>query len=149
MEANVEALSENLDGILLRAKLMATITPAGDCAIVISFGETFSETIHLQVRALVNALRHHTKLPLRDIQPAYTSVLVRYDPLKVSMAALTRSLRPLMKKAQSTQSITLEPRHVEIPVCYDTPLAPDLEAVAASARLSTEEVIRLHTSAEY
>ncbi|MGV3465566.1 MAG: 5-oxoprolinase subunit PxpB, partial [Heyndrickxia sp.] len=42
-----------------------------------------------------------------------------------------------------------ESRVVEIPVCYGGDFGPDLETVASMNGLSTEEVIQIHSSAEY
>jgi inhibitor of KinA len=38
---------------------------------------------------------------------------------------------------------------VEIPVCYESEFAPDLDDVARHAQISTEEVVDLHSAAEY
>lgn len=40
-------------------------------------------------------------------------------------------------------------RTVEIPVCYGGAFGPDLEDVAAHNRLTADEVVRIHSSAEY
>ena len=40
-------------------------------------------------------------------------------------------------------------RLVEIPVCYASEFAPDLDDVARYAELSTKEVVDLHSSADY
>jgi inhibitor of KinA len=42
-----------------------------------------------------------------------------------------------------------EPRLVEIPVCYGGSLGPDLTDLAEQHNLSTDEVVRLHSSAVY
>jgi len=41
------------------------------------------------------------------------------------------------------------PRVVEIPVCYGGDLGPDLDDVARMHELSPDEVVRLHSAAEY
>jgi inhibitor of KinA len=38
---------------------------------------------------------------------------------------------------------------VQVPVCYDPEFAPDMEEVAATKKLSVEEVQKLHAAAEY
>jgi inhibitor of KinA len=40
-------------------------------------------------------------------------------------------------------------RTIEIPVCYDPEFGPDLEFVAEHNKLSVEQVVRLHSTAEY
>jgi inhibitor of KinA len=43
----------------------------------------------------------------------------------------------------------LPSRRVEVPVCYDEDLAPDLRDVARHVGLSADEVVRLHAGATY
>jgi KipI family sensor histidine kinase inhibitor len=128
---------------------MGTITPASDCALLVSFGEKYSEDVHRYVRALVQTLQHQPELALREIQPSCTSVLVRYDSLKISGPQLTKSLQSLLKKLDDSKQTSLRTRHIEIPVCYGPPFAPDIEDVARATGLTIDEVIQLHTSAEY
>lgn len=49
----------------------------------------------------------------------------------------------------STPLIPATPRTWQIPVRYGGSAGPDLEAVANTLRLSTDEVVRLHTSTAY
>lgn len=74
------------------------------------------------------------------------NVAVRFDPLTVRLEALQESLAQAW--ADSTPYRGLG-RLLEVPVDYDKTADSDLEAVAAKAELSMDEVIALHTSAEY
>jgi inhibitor of KinA len=58
-----------------------------------------------------------------------------------------RFLEPLIAEADSAP--VPESRLVEIPVCYGGEFGPDLEDVARHSELRPDEVIRLHSSAEY
>jgi len=128
-----------------------SIAPASDRALLISFGETFSEECHLKVRALVHALKERKDLSLREIQPAYTSVLLTVDLLRTDLHALTAALKPILAKLEQQKDtpIALPLHRVEVPVCYEAPLAPDLADVAKHTGLSTAEVIHLHSATEY
>jgi len=127
------------------------IIPASDRALLFSFGETPSEAQRLQIQTLVHLLQKRKDLFLREIQPAYASVLVTFDPLHTNLKTLATQLQPIFSKAvkQSANLRPLSSRHIEIPVCYQPPFAPDLDYVANHAGLTIDEVIGLHSSAPY
>jgi inhibitor of KinA len=80
---------------------------------------------------------------VRDVVPAYFSVAVFTDPKQISLREAEAELNHLpIITAESTQS-----RRFDIPVCYE--LGPDLKIVAKRLRLTTEDVIDLHTGYDY
>ena len=56
------------------------------------------------------------------------------------------ALLPVPKRRGGRRSA---PRTVEIPVCYDPEFAPDLDEVARHAQIPTEQVVELHSAADY
>jgi inhibitor of KinA len=80
---------------------------------------------------------------LHDVVPAYASVGVFFDADVIRTADVMGWLDAL---PVTDSGLSAGTRHV-LSVCYD--LGPDLAAVAAHLRLSPEEVINLHTAAEY
>ena len=127
------------------------LTPASDRALLVSFGETLSEESRLRVRSLVRALKGREDLFLRETQPAYSSVLLTFDPLKTDLDTLAEAIRPILSKIEKSKDVQkgLKPRHVEIPVCYESPLAPDLADVAKAVGLTMQAVIDLHSATEF
>ena len=120
--------------------------PASDCSLLLRFGETVSRQY---LRAVVHFFQQLQSLHdprIRNIHPAYTTVLVDFDPLRMTHEELVTIAHELI-----TQEIEGEQasRIVEIPVCYGGEFGVDLHFVAEHAGLSTEEVIRLHSSASY
>jgi inhibitor of KinA len=84
---------------------------------------------------------------VRNLHPAYASVLVSFDPLVAAPSTVVDRLLTCWRRAQD---IELPPeRTVEIPVCYAPELGIDLEAVASHHGLSPDEIVRLHTSGSY
>lgn len=77
------------------------------------------------------------------VQPTLTSLLVRFDPLTTTPAAVEALLRPLLPAAP--QHDTGPARVVELHVNYGGVHGPDLEDVAQQLGLSPAEVVRLHT----
>ncbi len=84
---------------------------------------------------------------VRNLHPAYASLLIVFDPLLQNHAAIERRITD---DIQQLDSITLpEPRMVEIPVRYGGVDGPDLDELARLHDMSPQSVIDLHTSAEY
>jgi KipI family sensor histidine kinase inhibitor len=118
-----------------------------DSHLRVRLGDGISSTCLERVRASYEALRG-AKLPgLRDVTPAYASLLLRFDPLTLDPDATMARVRESLVPVASTP---LAPaRTVEIPVCYDPACAPDLADVAARCSLLPSEMVALHSSAAY
>jgi KipI family sensor histidine kinase inhibitor len=122
------------------------IRPASDCSLLVSFGDTISMDAHCQVRRLVSTLRA-APAGILNLHPAYTSVLIDFDPRRRShedMEALLRERMLLPREAADTES-----RTVEIPVSYGGAWGPDLEEVARHAGVTPARVVELHAAARY
>lgn len=122
-----------------------TIRPASDRSLLLSFGDEISFDAHLAVARLTRCL-----LGVRGIlnlHPAYTSVLVDFDPRMRSHAQVEALVRASL--ASHADEAPPEPRRVEIPVRYGGECGPDLSAVARHTGLTEERVVELHAAAEY
>ena len=120
--------------------------PNGDRMVLVELPEEISAAVHGQVLALVRELE---RAPVRGVVewiPSYRSLGVVYDPHQISYSDLVTHL-----KAIETSSPTepLVSSCIEIPVCYGGQMGPDLNFVAHHNQLSIEEVIQIHTGAEY
>lgn len=127
---------------------LAPVQWVSDSSIRIELGSEISAETRARVYAAYHALRRLTLAGLLDITPAYTSILLTFDPLRLespgdALAAVGDSL------AGASEVSPPPPRTVEIPVCYDARFAPDLESVARLHGLAAAEVIALHAGAEY
>ena len=79
--------------------------------------------------------------------PAYCSLLVKFDALKLDHARLEAILRGYLDRLAQVE---LPPaRQLEIPVCYGGQFGEDLDEVAALHGMSPAQVIELHTSVTY
>ena len=81
-----------------------------------------------------------------DIVPGMNNLTVVFDPEKMTGEQLIALLQALWASA-GAQDFTS--RVIEIPVHYGGACGPDLEQLAAHAKLSPEQVIAAHTAAEY
>lgn len=121
--------------------------PAGDAALVVEFGNEIDEEINRRVRSLAYALEEKGAPGLAEVVPTYRSLLIHYDPLRLSCGELIDLVRSVLEKSQEYP--LPDPRTVEIPTLYGGEFGPDLPFVAEHNGLSVEEVIRIHSSTTY
>ncbi len=123
------------------------VIPASDSSLLVVFGEAISPDLHKRVMALFRGLQNWQDLRIRNLHPAYASLLVDFDPLRLTHDELASVVQRL---AVSTEFAEETPTDVvTIPVCYDAEFGPDLSDIAQHAGVSVEEVIRLHSSPTY
>lgn len=132
------------------------ISPLGDKALRVEVGEKIDDKTHARVQAACAAIELASLPGVRELVPAYTTVTVHYDPLAVANAGAPPddlagwlALRVEQAVATSAKVKAPKPRVVEIPVCYGGECGPDLERVAAQAKISAEEVIKRHAKGDY
>nr|WP_048055415.1 5-oxoprolinase subunit PxpB [Pyrococcus sp. NA2] len=121
------------------------IKPAGDSALLISFGETIDEEINNRVHSLAKIIESIPPEWLIEVVPAYSSLLVVYDPLKVSYREVRNKISSML--VQATEKI--KGKKVEIPVAYGGEFGPDIEFVAKYNGLTVDEVIEIHSKPLY
>lgn len=122
-------------------------SPLGDQAIIIEAGNEISEEVQQRIREAAALLEIHPPSWLVETVPAFTTIAVFYNPLAILYSEAKAALEVLLQQAGG---VSASPPHtVEIPVCYGGVFGPDLEFVAAHNGLSQEEVIAIHSAAEY
>ncbi|MFN7994509.1 MAG: 5-oxoprolinase subunit PxpB [Bryobacteraceae bacterium] len=118
---------------------------AGDRSLLVIFGEAISPDSHRQVLRMT---RCFSEIPaVTNVHPAYASVLVDFDPLRTTHDEIEERARYFLTHADAAP--LPEPRRIEIPVHYGGDDGPDLDEVARLAGRTPEEVIALHSGADY
>jgi inhibitor of KinA len=107
----------------------------------------FASGLRAEIPRLARAIEAGRLSGVRNLHPAYESILVVFDPLATSHEKLGEDLLRLCREAPPRAASGS--RLVEIPVCYGGEEGPDLEAVAAFHGITSERVVELHCSAEY
>ncbi len=120
---------------------------AGDSAIVMEFGDTIEKEINARIAAVVENLKNKKIDGILDILPTYRSILINYDPVKISYGEMMDILKGLSKSDSNKQSD--EVRLIEIPTLYGGEYGPDIDFVAENAKMSKEEVIKIHSGTDY
>ena len=114
---------------------------AGDAALVVEFGTVVDPALIAAVQALDRAVAA-AKLPgVVETVPSFRSLMIHYDPLVTSSAALVEAVAALDRSAQGPQQ---EARHWSLPCCYAAEFGPDLDHVAQATGLDTGTVIEAH-----
>ncbi|MFQ5521839.1 MAG: allophanate hydrolase subunit 1, partial [Candidatus Methylomirabilia bacterium] len=123
------------------------LLPAGDQAVSVEFGDEISQEVNTRVRALEYLIQKTDLRGVLETVPTFRALLVYYDPLTISWETLLTGLKDLTPRARPE---ALPPsRLVELPCCYGGELGFDLEQAARRLGLASEEVIGLHSGAEF
>lgn len=123
------------------------ILPAGDSALVVEYGDRIDPAVNRRVRELFLALDQAAVPGVVDLVPTYRSLLVCYDPLVVSLGALSE--RVLDLDARRGELALAPPHVIDIPTVYGGEFGPDLGFVAQHNGLTEREVVEVHASADY
>lgn len=120
----------------------ARILPFGERAILVELADRFDPPLvwrAMRIADLWEAAGHGQAVP------AYASVLLRFDPLRLAPGSAERWARAALAAADDDMTRT-EGRLVEIPTRYD---GADLEDVARRSDVSVDELVALHAGREY
>ena len=120
---------------------------ASDQSLLVYLGEEIGLPAHERVLQLLRSIEKKPPVWLRNLQPAYCSLLVSFDACRADHAEVEATIRKYEGRAKSTRA--LKRKTVEIPVCYGDEFGPDLEEVAKIHGLTTTRVIELHCSRTY
>lgn len=123
------------------------IHTAGDSSLLIEFEQKISPEINAQITAVVRLIKAQQIEGVKDMIPAFASLLINYDPRVISYAGLKSRLEKLLKLEIAGEASSA--RIFEIPVCYGGEYGPDLQNIADHAGMTPEEVIRIHSSEDY
>ncbi|MDQ6695351.1 MAG: 5-oxoprolinase subunit PxpB [Chloroflexota bacterium] len=120
------------------------ISCMGESGLLVELGTTLSEQTNTRVHALRRTLAELDLAGIVDLVPAYSSLLVRFDPLRLDEHELRAIISRLADKPDVAAGGTT--RHVIVPVKYGGEYGPDLEELARLHGLTAEEAVRLHTT---
>ena len=99
------------------------------------------------VRRLLRLLELEPVAGVRNLHPAYCSLLIKFDAVRMRHKELEAILRKYLERLEEVK--LAEPRRVGIPVCYGGELGPDLTEVCTLRRLTEAQAVELHASVEY
>lgn len=120
---------------------------ASDQSLLVYLGEKIAIENHQRVLKLLRLLQSEPIAGIRDLHPAYSSLLIKFDPLRLDHDELQSRLIPYLRRLD--RQPLPAPREIEIPVCYGGEFGVDLNDVAEVHGMSAAQVIELHSSPIY
>lgn len=110
----------------------------GDGALTLEFGDRIDPALNAQVIAARDALAALQLEGISDVVPAWRSLTVHFDPLRLDRELLSRHLLECAQaKAQELALVT----RWQIPVVFGGDFGPDLAAVAQATERSEAQII--------
>jgi KipI family sensor histidine kinase inhibitor len=122
--------------------------PVLPSALLMTVGDKIDATLTRRIARFCQWLQDTQDNSVQDIVPAYTTVLVLYDPYVKDVRTLSTELS-FAWKALDEVEIPSGPNIATIPVVYGDEFGEDMESVAIAAGLPVDEVIRRHEAATY
>jgi len=126
----------------------AKYVPFGDRALVVELGSGISPEVNRRVHAMHDAVSNAKLLGVGECVPTYRSLLITYDPIKLSSKKLVSAVKDL-EKTLATYTSKRRQRKAIIPVVYGGDFGPDLSKVTKYHNLKEKDVIRIHSEHEY
>ena len=120
---------------------------AGDRALVVEFGNSISPEINARVHNLTVAIERSEADGVVEIVPTYRSLMVHYDPARVTASGLEDHIRELGESLD--EQVAGAARVVRIPTLYGGEHGPDLEFVAQNAGMAVDEAVAAHSGTDY
>jgi inhibitor of KinA len=128
------------------------IEPLGDSALLVRVVERFEAEESLDAVLRATQQLEGAKIPgVIELVPAYTTIGVFFDPARIApfdelRTNIERALQPVLEPARPRAG---RETIIEVPVCYESEFAPDLDEIARHAGLLRDEIIFRHSSASY
>lgn len=120
--------------------------PSGDTALVIEFASVIDRQVSGLVLALAERLQAAAIPGVVELVPTFRSLMVHYDPLRLSQAELRRRLEPMTAGVEPAERAG---RRWHIPACYDPSLGLDLHDVASRTGLTPSQVVERHSAVTF
>lgn len=124
------------------------ISPVGDCAISIDFGQVIDPKINRHIRQTIERIQELKLDGITELVPTYCALLIQYDAMLYSYSDICNLMEPLLEPSATDDANELV-TVVEIPTVYGGEFGPDLGFVASHNNLSEDEVVAIHSGTDY
>ena len=124
----------------------AKFLASGDTALIVEFGRSVDPTVSELVLALAQRVEAAAIAGVVEVVPTFRSLMVHYDPLALTQAALKRAVHTMLDGLRGS---TRGGRHWLIPTCYEESVGLDLAEVAARTGLTVPALVALHSGANF
>ena len=125
-----------------------TISPVGDRAISIDFGQVIDPKINRHIRQTIERIKELQLEGIIELVPTYCALLVEYDAMLYSYSDICNIIEPTLEEGMTDTTNELL-TVVEVPTVYGGDFGPDLSFVASHNHLSEDEVVSIHSGTDY
>lgn len=136
------------------------IVPLGDSALIVRVVADYTrdpEAALNTVLAAVESLERAAIPGVIELAPAYSTIGVFYDLAQIAVVAgeqdpftwLISEIGRVLKVRSVKPKKARKSKVIQIPVCYESEFAVDLDDVASASKLTGSEVIRRHARPTY
>ncbi|MRH41942.1 5-oxoprolinase subunit PxpB [Aquibacillus halophilus] len=120
-----------------------------ETAIIIDFGKKITIEKNTRILQLAERLANNPFLGFIESVPSYTTLTIYYNPLAFSENPYKQVCLLIDDYLSITEQFPLDTKTVSIPVCYDLLFGFDLQEVASTNKLTTDQVINYHKNKIY
>jgi inhibitor of KinA len=121
------------------------VVPFGEGALLVELGDEFRENVVGWARDIAEYWENI--FTFGPAVPAYASVVLRFDPLRIEPTQAEKFAAELLARGEFMLIAGDKPRRlIEIPTTYD---GPDLGETAERSHLSVDELVNLHAKRDY
>lgn len=128
---------------------MVEVKPMGEDGILIELGNEIDRRINMMVSVLSERIEGLRDIGVKEVIPAYTTILVVVDPLKIDREKFREEIMRIMKDIKEEELKESVKEVIEIPTLYDRDVGLDLEEISNMTGLSIERIIELHSKQVY
>ncbi len=125
------------------------ICPVSEDALLVTLADAIHPDLPPKLRSLCQLLEAQDWPWLLDLIPAYTTLLIVYDPDQLDFRQAAAAIRPILAKRPEHSAPDADEQTIALPVYYSEESGPDLNALALACGVSMEEVITTHTATSY
>lgn len=116
--------------------------PFGDQALLINLLEDDVLIANEKVIQLNYFLKKSGLEGITEMVPATNSITILFNTFKVSVDGLIENIKSLL--INNISSVSIQGKLIELPICYDSEFALDMNTVCIQTGLSEDEIIAAH-----
>ena len=123
------------------------IFPVGEDSILVQYEPEISRTVNKRVISLTNGLKQLNEPAIKEIVPAYRSLMIYFDPFVMDLSGLLAIVNNTLSKLDHID--LPKPRLFSLPTVYGGEFGPDMERILQKTGLSSDDIISIFSSNKY
>ncbi|WP_170148157.1 5-oxoprolinase subunit PxpB [Marinoscillum furvescens] len=113
--------------------------------LLIQWNSSVDQNLLYEIVHTENAIHENLSDVVLETYPAYTSIAVHYNPQRIAANALAKAITSCLAAPKRPMTFS----EWQLPVCYDSTFASDLEPLAKAKNLTPETLIQKHSEPTY